>query len=269
MTTHTADDFPDRISSWNDLANLVEHFSYFNGHDWLFRGVTDSSYELKSKIGRETTRRSKAVPKTEKQMRVPYREEDEIAVFSMFKQQARPHIATAPLSDVEWLSIAQHYGLPTRLLDWTDNLLVAAWFAVEPAGEKRVDSAIWITRGIPTIDEDEHDVPLELSEPRSYRPPHISPRIATQGSVFLVCPNPTKTLVLPFVRKIAIGCEVQFTIKKRLNACGINRRHLFPDLTGLSEHLTWMYKHDWLAGYRRLAGTAATEMADDAEDESA
>src|SRR3989304_9143534 len=143
MTTHTADDFPDRISSWNDLANLVEHFSYFNGHDWLFRGVTDSSYELKSKIGRETTRRSKAVPKTEKQMRVPYREEDEIAVFSMFKQQARPHIATAPLSDVEWLSIAQHYGLPTRLLDWTDNLLVAAWFAVEPAGGEGGGSAIW------------------------------------------------------------------------------------------------------------------------------
>jgi hypothetical protein len=70
------------------------------------------------------------------------------------------------------------------------------------------------------------------------------------GSVFVICPRPTEELALPFVRKIIIDSTAQFTIKKRLNACGINRRHLFPDLAGLSDHLAWMYKHDWLAGYR-------------------
>jgi hypothetical protein len=68
--------------------------------------------------------------------------------------------------------------------------------------------------------------------------------------VFVLCPRPTEEVQPPFVRKILIEPGLQFTLKKRLNACGINRRHLFPDLGGLSDHLEWMYKHDWLAGYR-------------------
>ena len=42
---------------------------------------------------------------------------------------------------------------------------------------------------------------------------------------------------------------MDFTIKKRLNACGVNKRLLFPDLQGPAEHLAWLHKHDYLAGY--------------------
>ena len=66
----------------------------------------------------------------------------------------------------------------------------------------------------------------------------------------MICAEPREELVLPFCRQIVINKSVNFTIKKRLNACGINQRHLFPDLAGLTEHLTWMYKNDWLAGYK-------------------
>jgi hypothetical protein len=168
----------------------------------------------------------------------------------MFVQPARPHIRQYPDHDLEWLAIAQHHGLPTRLLDWTESLLVAAWFAVQPGGGQPRDSAIWIACGIPAIAADFGGDPFALTEPCCYRPPHISPRIAAQSSVFVLCPRPPEELEPAFVRKVLIAPSVQFTLKKRINASGINNRQLFPDLAGLSEHLAWMYKHDWLAGYR-------------------
>jgi hypothetical protein len=248
--TISADDFKDRITSWSDLSALVEHFSYFNGHDWLFRGASDAGHRLIPKVGRQTIRATKLGADRVSRTRVPYRIEDERAVFSMFRQQARPHLPLAPQSSLEWLAIAQHFGLPTRLLDWTDGLLVATWFAVESGGAKKADSAIWVTRGIPSIDIDDPQDPLSIAEATAYRAPHLSPRIGAQGSALLICPSPAEEVQLEFVRKITIDRAAEFTIKKRLNACGINRRHLFPDLAGLSEHLGWLYKNDWLAGYR-------------------
>jgi hypothetical protein len=83
----------------------------------------------------------------------------------------------------------------------------------------------------------------------------------------MICPQPAQQVAPPFLAKIVIDREVEFTIKKRLNACGINRRHLFPDLAGLTEHLEWMYKNDWLTGYRELSISEAVE-ADDTKDEA-
>lgn len=241
-----AENLPDRISNWPELASLIEYFSYFAGHPWLFRGATDARHKLIPKIGRETARASKQNSDTKERERVPYRMNDERAVFSMFKQQARAHLLTPPQSDLEWLAIAQHFGLPTRLLDWTDSLLVAAWFAVENGGADKIDSAIFVTKEVRSIEMEHDGEVLNFADPYSYRPPHINPRITAQGSVFVICPRPTEELALPFLRKITIEHSAQFTVKKRLNACGINRRHLFPDLGGLSDHLAWMYKNDWL-----------------------
>ncbi len=265
-----AEDFRDRVSKWSEIADLIEHFSYFNGHDWLFRGVTDTTHDLIPKVGRETARKLKRQKGSKQRVRVPYRPKDERAVLTMFKQQARAHLDSPPRNGLEWLAIAQHFGLPTRLLDWTDGLLVAAWFAVEKGGaeKKNVDSAIWVTKGVSSVDPDYKDDPLALDTAKIYRPPHISPRISAQGSVLMICPDPTEVVGLPFCRKIVIDKSAKFTIKKRLNSCGINRRHLFPDLSGLTEHLSWMYKNDWLAGYRAGGGSQPTAIADDTLDEA-
>ena len=253
-----AERFRTEIASWGHLAELVEHFSFFNGYAWLFRGVTNISHGLIPKIGRPTTRAKKKIHGRKE--RVPYRPEDERAVFSMFKQQARAHLAMEPQSPLEWLAVAQHFGMPTRLLDWTESLLVAAWFAAEKGGADE-DSAIWVARDIEPIPLDHDGDPFELEAPRSYRPSHITPRIPAQASVFVICPVPTKEISPPFAKKIIIRRKAQFTLKKRLSACGINRRQLFPDLSGLSDHLLWMYKHDWLAGYRPDGRATRTELS--------
>jgi type I restriction enzyme M protein len=263
-----AENFLTHIKSWEELARLVDHFSRFSAHDWLFRGVTDHTHDLIAKIGRPTSRALKRTGKMPKPERLPYRLADEKIVFESFRTQALSYTLRPPRSRLEWLALAQHFGLPTRLLDWSEGLLVAAWFAVEKAGVKPVDNeaAIWVTYGVPSIDPEDQRDPMTMRAPLVYRPAHVSPRIAAQGSVLMVCPRPTEPVKLPFVRKITIAKFAEFTLKKRLNACGINRHSLFPDMQGLAEHLAWLHKHDYLAGH---VGGAAQRVRATPDEEDA
>jgi hypothetical protein len=48
-----------------------------------------------------------------------------------FKARARPLLSCTPADDWEWLALAHHHGLATRLLEWTEHPLVAAFWAVQ------------------------------------------------------------------------------------------------------------------------------------------
>src|SRR5437764_765572 len=56
--------------------------------------------------------------------------ENELTMLKRFRQDAGPRLRDRPSDDWEWLFLAQHFGVPTRLLDWTENPLVGLWFAV-------------------------------------------------------------------------------------------------------------------------------------------
>lgn len=219
------------IGSWKDLAGAIEAHS---DGAWLFRGEAATGHPLLPKAGRVGAYKGAARKK-------PYDAADEKRALEALKRQARPYLQHNPISDVEWLAIAQHHGMPTRLLDWTESLLVATWFAVQKAGTSG-DSLVYCIRNVPVMTSAEEKAPFSLKTAKLYRPPHISSRIPAQRSVFTVHPKPTTPFSSKHLTKLHISERACMGIKKILNACAINEASLFPDLDGLSRHLGWSYK---------------------------
>ncbi len=176
------------VKSWKELAEKVELYA---GSQWIFRGVPAETFDLVPKIARPGIRKSR-----DGGAHLPYCLDEEKKTFGEFQRIARPHFTHEPKNDLERLAIAQHHGLPTRLLDWTESLLVAAFFALEAAGVRRNPPAIYAIRDLPVrrAHEDPFDKDADIA---IYRPPHISPRIPAQRSLFTVHPRPDEPPLAP------------------------------------------------------------------------
>ena len=93
--------------------------------EWIFRGQKEFEWDLIPRIDRTEFKNYRV-------FRVPIwrREKHERRLLVDFQKGARPHVVVDSMNWWEWLAIAQHHGLGTRLLDWTANPLAALFQVV-------------------------------------------------------------------------------------------------------------------------------------------
>ncbi|MHA4737767.1 FRG domain-containing protein [Dyadobacter sp. MSC1_007] len=157
-----------------------------------------------------------------------------------------------PTSDWDWLILAQHFGMKTRLLDWSTNPLVALWFACESALKRKTPDAyvyfLW------AIDQTYVDIsvdnPFELEVTKLLMPTINNPRIAAQAGWFTAFGHKfrlgEKFVALdqdpdfgPNLTEIRIPSQSLDEVIFQLSQLGANNSTIYPDLEGLCKHLNW------------------------------
>lgn len=224
-----------RIESISTFEEFVEFFGNPCIEDErVYRGVCNTDYKLIPSLGR--------LDQFDEDLLDDY----ETRTLEEFKRRALPYIDNVPENDWEWLFLAQHHGLPTRLLDWTSNPLVALYFATESLSE--TDCAVYcgdFTRiyfggkkvlsdaGRLTIDPNELS-PFALAGIHAIYPAHTHHRYVNQAGLFTMQDEPAKPIedshiLVKYV--VSYSCKVRF--QQVLNAFGVNRLLLFPSLDNL------------------------------------
>ena len=213
-----------RIDSFTEFHEVIEKY---DARTVIYRGMKSVEYPLIPKIGR-------IVPPAS----IDSREKNEQEILRLFKERAFQYLDFTPTSDWDWLALGQQYGLPTRLLDWTDNPLVACFFAVDEASED--DGIIYAYHNESYIPVDRHPDPFQYREVGKFIPRHITPRITTQGGLFTIHPDPYEPFVSTDMEKIILPANLQTEFKRTLSRYGINQFALFPGLDGLAAHIQWL-----------------------------
>ena len=247
-----------RVTSWIELQEAVftnswqDELSRFRSN-FVFRGAPRVTHGLETSL------------------QTGHFENHEIHLLTSFRKYA---LRSAVHGDRvwNWLSLAKHHGLPTRLLDWTYSPYVAMHFATQEIRSFDVDGAIWCVDYRTTNEMlpkalrqvlDEHDVNIFTTEMLDdvattlqkfdalsrhdfvlfFEPPSLDERIVNQFALFSLPSSATLSLETLLkqretaYRRIVIPAELKWEIRDKLDQANITERVLFPGLDGLSQWL--------------------------------
>lgn len=235
------------LRSVSDLVNEVDARGQSAELIW-YRGLTKASYRLVPTIARK-----------------PHSVRHELGLINVFKQNAAEFLVDRPRSEWEWLFVARHHSVPTRLMDWTESPLIGLYFAVNsadvPDKNDDVDGVLWLLRPVelnrhanvpqshprdlPMFEDDDVDLrnylPRNLSlESQSDIPPMAglaarhSKRMQAQHSVFTVMhrtPTPIEEVgSRKHIERYIIPRCAKANIRKQLDNLKIDQLSVFPEL---------------------------------------
>jgi len=236
-----AKDLDDFWAEFNKHARTAASGSY----QMIFRGVPNSAYKLIPSIGRET-----------KEGLFGEIETLERNLMNDFKRLSLPVIESQPRNEFEWIFLAQHYGLPTRLLDWSTNPMVALFFAVETQDNK--DGAIHIVNHQISDNYEDFDYKTaNISEEAKkekpilkifalqpnqgnvifVRPKYTDQRYLNQKSVFSCHVDPFEAYSCQESVKLKVNKEWKAEIRDHLRMMGISHSYIYPGLDGVSREV--------------------------------
>jgi hypothetical protein len=239
----------DRIRSVSDLLQAVDSpRARARQIPVWFRGSTNSRHRLVPSLGRP-----------------PFTLEHERALINIFKQNAVQFVDQRPQSEWEWLFLARHHTVPTRLLDWTESPLIGLYFAThsmdEVAKNDSKDGALWLLlptmlneeagikpsekRDLPIFEDDDEQLqnylPTKLaSEHTSRLTPAAgiavrhSKRMQAQHSVFTVTHRDQTPIESvgdkQHIARYIIPASAKVRIRRQLAALKIDSLSVFPEL---------------------------------------
>jgi hypothetical protein len=251
------------VSSWRAFDDAVAAADSRIGREarahssLVFRGLARATYSNRSSLARLGEGSARLEPHL-------------IRNFRKYAHRERPGPTLW-----DWLSLAQHHALPTRLLDWTFSPFVAAHFAT--ATSAGVDAVVWaidcdaahqllpdelrhplqeegatvfttelLAQHAPTLEALDR---LGASEPFMlfFEPPSLDDRIVNQSAVLSVMSDPTAAMDDWLESNPSawhawrITAEAKLEIRERLDQGGINERVLMPGLDGLASWLRRYY----------------------------
>jgi hypothetical protein len=210
------------VSSFGEFHELIRRF--LNNRQVLFRGHNRVDWNLVPRIGRKE-----------------YAKLNHDKFFASFRRRATEFLEVEPKNAWDWLAVAQHHGLPTPLLDWSYNPLVAAYFAVFPLEDE--DCVVYAYYDSEPI-ETEHVMPEDYEGVGRLVPRGIAQRIVRQSGNFTF--HSPYNLALEkavgpndFFVRIVIRKKYRREMIYELDKYGFNRMTLFPDLDGLCSYMAW------------------------------
>lgn len=168
---------------------------------------------------------------------------NERALITEFKERAPRCLQVVPKNDWDWLVVAQHHGLHTRLLDWTYDPYAALWFALERTHKDDSKPEVWAMnpQKSDVMETLERTRPFSGTKTKVFHSAFGIPRLKEQKGCFVlfkhvekskngfVSLQKNKQLRKRFDR-VCINQHSAWEILRQLNAMGYDRERLFPDI---------------------------------------